>query len=155
MPNLFPTTGVEEAKYNPYDAIDADNTGENVKKKTVQFDFEKHEFIISPTGKMKTVTGSNAWAEWCIKALCTERFEYLIYSSNYGEELDTLIAKSFAHDVAESEIRRMVKECLKSDPRTASVGRFSFKWINDGVMFSCVVTNTLGEAVTISRTVVR
>ena len=148
MPDLFPTTGVEAADYDP--GANGDTTTYGT---TVQFDFEKHEFILSPTGKMKQTDGSDAWGEWCVKALCTERFEYLVYSSDYGEELDTLLGQSRPHAVIESEIRRMVKECLMCDPRTASVDEFSFTWITDGVMFSCRVTNTLGEAMTITRTV--
>lgn len=150
MADLFPTTGVEAATYTDTAASDTTTYGS-----TVQFDFEKHEFILSPTGKQKTVTGADAWGEWCVKALCTERFKYLVYSSDYGEEVDTLMGQSKPHAVIESETRRMVKECLMCDPRTASVDEFSFTWIDDGFIFSCKITNTLGESMTITRTVVK
>lgn len=150
MANLFPTTGVEDAEYDAQA-----NGSEATYGTTVQFDFEKHEFILSPTGKMKTVDESDAWGEWCVKALCTERFAYLIYSSDYGEEIDTLMGQSKPHAVIESEVRRMVKECMMCDPRTASVDEFSFTWIDDGFIFSCKITNTLGESMTITRTVVK
>ena len=150
MPDLFPTVGVTNAKYIDEVASDKVNYG-----KTVQFDFEKHEFILSPTGKQKTVTGSNAWAEWCVKAISSERYKYLIYSDNYGEEIDTLLGKSYPKKVVESEIKRMVKDCLMAYKRTASVDNFTFTWIDDGIMFTCDVKNTIGESITISRTVVR
>ena len=150
MPNLFPTAGVSEAKYIDNIASDTAKYGS-----TVQFDFEKHEFILTPTGKQKTYTGSDAWGEWCIKALATERFQYLVYSDNYGEEIDTLIGKSYPHSVIESEIQRMVKDCLMADPRTANVTNFEFKWLMDGIIFSCMVTNTIGESMTIARKVVK
>lgn len=150
MPDLFPTVGMTEATYVDEAASDTVNYG-----KTVQFDFEKHEFILSPTGRQKTVTSSDAWGEWCVKALCSERYKYLIYSDNYGEEIDTLLGKSYPRKVVESEIRRMVKDCLMVDKRTASVDNFQFTWIDDGIMFSCNVKNTIGETVTISRKVVR
>ena len=150
MPDLFPTVGTAEATYIDEAASDTVNYG-----KTVQFDFEKHEFILSPTGRQKTVTSSDAWGEWCVKALCSERYKYLIYSDNYGEEIDTLLGKSYPRKVVESEIRRMVKDCLMVDKRTASVDNFKFTWIDDGIMFSCDVKNTIGETVTISRKVVR
>lgn len=150
MPDLFPTVGIAEATYVDEAASDTVNYG-----KTVQFDFEKHEFILSPTGRQKTVTNSDAWGEWCVKALCSERYKYLIYSDNYGEEIDTLLGKSYPRKVVESEIRRMVKDCLMVDKRTASVDNFQFTWIDDGIMFSCDVKNTIGETMTISRKVVR
>lgn len=150
MAELFPTTGVADATYTDTAASDTTTYGS-----TVQFDFEKHEFILSPTGKQKIVTGADAWGEWCVKALCTERFKYLVYSSDYGEEIDTLMGQSKPHAVIESEVRRMVKECLMCDPRTASVDEFSFTWIDDGFIFSCKITNTLGESMTITRTVVK
>lgn len=150
MPDLFPTVGVTSSTYVDEMASDKINYG-----KTVQFDFEKHEFILSPTGKQKTVTGSNAWAEWCVKALSSERYKYLIYSDNYGEEIDTLLGKSYPKKVIESEIKRMVKDCLLADKRTASVDDFNFTWIDDGIIFSCSVKNIIGENITISRTVVR
>lgn len=150
MPDLFPTVGTAEATYIDEVASDTVNYG-----KTVQFDFEKHEFILSPTGRQKTVISSDAWGEWCVKALCSERYKYLIYSDNYGEEIDTLLGKSYPRKVVESEIRRMVKDCLMVDKRTASVDNFKFTWIDDGIMFSCDVKNTIGETMTISRKVVR
>lgn len=150
MPDLFPTVGVTSSTYVDEMASDKINYG-----KTVQFDFEKHEFILSPTGRQKTVTGSQAWAEWCVKALSSERYKYLIYSDNYGEEIDTLLGKSYPKKVIESEIKRMVKDCLLADKRTASVSDFNFTWIDDGIIFSCSVKNIIGENITISRTVVR
>ena len=150
MPDLFPTVGVTSSTYVDEMASDKINYG-----KTVQFDFEKHEFILSPTGRQKTVTGSQAWAEWCVKALSSERYKYLIYSDNYGEEIDTLLGKSYPKKVIESEIKRMVKDCLLADKRNASVDDFNFTWIDDRIIFSCSVKNIIGENITISRTVVR
>ena len=150
--NLFPTVGVEAAEY---DTSDTATNGDVAYGSTVQFDFEKHEFILSPTGKQKEGTEEYAWGELCVKALCTERFNYLVYDSNYGEELDTLLGTSRPHEVIESEIRRMVKECLMCDKRTASVSEFSFQWVEDGIIFSCRITNTLGDDMTLTRKVVR
>ena len=58
------------------------------------------------------------------KILQTERFAYLIYSWNYGIELDAVVGKSY--QVFESEIKRVITdvtdfEVTQSDKRTASV----------------------------------
>ena len=46
MPDLFPTVGVTNAKYIDEVASDKVNYG-----KTVQFDFEKHEFVFQSLNK--------------------------------------------------------------------------------------------------------
>ena len=148
MASLFPTT-TTTAEY-PETESTVTSYGS-----TVRFDFETHEFILSPTGKQTSLTGSDAWAEWCVKAMATERYNYLVYSHEYGEEIDTLLGQSMPHEVVESEIRRMTKECLLLDKRTASIDNFQFEWINDGVIFSCQITNTLGDSLILTRKVVR
>lgn len=150
MANLFPTVEVAGAEYTDTAAGSAVSYGS-----TVQFDFEKHEFILSPTGKQKSVESSDAWGEWCIKAMSTERYRYLIYDDRYGEEIDTLLGTSRPHEVIESEIRRMTRDCLLCDPRTAQVDDFQFQWLTDGIMFSCRLVNTQGDELTLTRTVVR
>ena len=77
-----------------------------------------------------------------------------ISSDNYGSELQTLIGKSYPHEYAESEIKRMVKECLMADSRTAAVDSFQFEWIEDGVMFTCRIENVRGESKHIAGKVV-
>ena len=148
MANLFPSS-TTAAEY-PETESTVVNYGS-----TVRFDFEKHEFVLSPTGRQPVLTGADAWAEWCVKAICTERYSYLIYDHDYGEEIDQLFGQSMPHEVAESEIRRMTRECLLMDKRTASVDNFSFSWIDDGVLFSCQITNALGDSLILSRKVVR
>ena len=47
----------------------------------------------------------------------------------------------------------------KHDPSMEDIKKavddFDFTWIDDGILFSCRVTNTIGEAMTIWRKVVR
>ena len=53
------------------------------------------------------------------KILQTERFAYLIYSWNYGIELDAVVGKSY--QVFESEIKRVITEALLADSRITEV----------------------------------
>ena len=53
------------------------------------------------------------------KILQTERFEYLIYSWNYGIELNAVVGKSYA-----SEIKRVIREALLADSRITDVTDF-------------------------------
>lgn len=61
-------------------------------------------------------------AVYCI--LNTERFEWLIYSWNYGIELKELFGSSMS--VAKSKIKKRMKEALMQDERIQSIDAFSF-----------------------------
>lgn len=141
MANLYPISALP-------DPVQVEPTSETMQfGRNVEYDYEKREFVISPLGRQYLLNEVNSWVEWCVKALSTPRYKHmLVYSGNYGSELHTLIGKCYPHPVAESEIMRMVKECLLADARTAAVEKFEFKWIDDGVMFKCQISNIHGES---------
>lgn len=112
--------------------------------RTYLYDFNKQEFVRTTTGKFATVEDDMAWLEWCKKAILTERWRYIIYTSDYGQELEDLIGMSLPKSVIESEIQRIITECLKVNSLTESVENFTFKWEGDSVYFTCEVTNING-----------
>ena len=57
--------------------------------------------------------------------LSIERFEWIIYSWNYGVELSNLFGKSISYVLP--EIKRRVTECLLEDDRITSVSDFNFE----------------------------
>lgn len=59
------------------------------------------------------------------KILNTERYNYPIYSWNYGIELKDLFGKP--KSFCKSEIKRRVKEALLQDERILEVSAFSFE----------------------------
>ena len=59
------------------------------------------------------------------KILNTERYDYKIYSSNYGVELKELIGQHVAYVVPEAE--RRIKEALLWDERITRVFDFQFE----------------------------
>lgn len=59
------------------------------------------------------------------KILNTERYNYPIYSWNYGIELKDLLGKP--KSFCKSEIKRRVKEALLQDERILEVSAFSFE----------------------------
>ena len=140
MADLFPIITLPDPQISEISSINA-AFGRNV-----ELNYSDEEFVLSPTGRQYKLDEVNSWVEWCVKALSTPRYKHLIYSDNYGSELQTLIGKSYPHEYAESEIKRMVKECLMADSRTAAVDSFQFEWIEDGVMFTCRIENVRGES---------
>ncbi len=119
-----------------------------------KFDYDKMDFISSPTGKIVPASGLETFMEWCQKSLLTSRYKYMIYTSNYGNEYEDLLGKGYSKTIIESEIKRMTIEALIYDPRTLSVGNFTFSWLEDGVYFMCEIVSTYGESFQVSRKVV-
>ena len=65
------------------------------------------------------VDDTAAMRQAILKIMRTERFSCLIYSWNYGRELNGIFGQSFP--VVQSEIRRAVKEALLQDGRVLDV----------------------------------
>lgn len=85
-----------------------------------------------------------AYKQAVYKILNTERYEYLIYSWNYGIELKNLIGKHIAYVIPELE--RVITEAIMQDDRTVSVSDFEFDTSKLGVVtvtFKC--TSIYGE----------
>ncbi|MBE3576872.1 MAG: DUF2634 domain-containing protein [Limnochordales bacterium] len=138
MPNLFPTEPPSLQPAPPVSKIVPFG-------RSWRFDFAKGEFVLTPTGRVAESHGADAWLEWCQKALLTERYRYLAYSDQYGQEYEDLMARHLTRAANESEIQRITRETLMVDPRTASVDHFVFEWDGDTVRFTCEVTNVRGE----------
>ncbi|MBW2672125.1 MAG: DUF2634 domain-containing protein [Deltaproteobacteria bacterium] len=143
MPNLFPT---EEAQV----AMEETQASQVKFGKSWVFDFEKGDFVLSPTGKVVEADGVEAYRQWAHKTMLTPRYRHVIYSRNYGQEFEDLLRRNLTRAGNESEIKRMVTEALMVDPRTASVGDFTFNWREDAVYFTCTVTTAQGEQVQVS-----
>lgn len=91
--------------------------------KELAFDFE--------TGQLKTIGGKYYYVEknealkiWIWKALFTSRYTYLAYSTDYGNEIYTLIGRYLNKELLYSELRRMIEEALLCNPYIISLTDF-------------------------------
>lgn len=95
----------------------------------------------------KTITGSIDQIEAVEQAvfliLNVERYEWLIYSWNYGVELKSLIGKPV--DYCIPEIERRVKEALLQDDRITAVDNFQFEVNGKSVLVSFTVVSIFGS----------
>ncbi|NFG25621.1 DUF2634 domain-containing protein [Clostridium botulinum] len=69
--------------------------------------------------------------------LNTERYDYLIYPDIYGSELRRTI--EMERDIAESELKRRIKEALTQDDRIENVDEFIFEYEKDSVLVKFTV----------------
>lgn len=104
--------------------------------KTYKVDFEKGSIV----GYCDEV---EALKQAIYLILNTERYEYLIYSWNYGVEFTTVIGKN--KDIEESEYKRVIREALLQDERVLDVDKFIFKYYKDSVSIGFTVFSIYGE----------
>lgn len=147
MPELFPIEQILPETQ--------DTTSGTVKfGRSWKFDFGVGDFVSSLTGKVAEAPDKDAWVEWCKKSIQTDRYRYLVYDRSYGQEFEDLIALHLTREANESEIKRMVTECLKVNPRTKSVDSFSFTWDGDKCYFTCYVYSVRDDTAQIGGEVI-
>ena len=86
----------------------------------VAWDFENNIPVVEK-GDYKIVTENEAIKTWVYKTLKTERFRYLIYSWDYGCELENLIGQNYTPNLTKAECIRYIKEALLINPYIRSV----------------------------------
>ena len=98
---------------NNVDEIKVDNSFPLYKE--VAWDFEKDMPIVE-NGDFKLIEGNEAIKVWAYKALLTPRYNYSIYSWDYGSELMDLIGKAYTPALTKEEAKRYIKEALLINP---------------------------------------
>lgn len=89
------------------------------------------------------VDGIDAIKQAIYHIINTERYQYLIYSWNYGIELADLFGKPIAY--CYPEIKRRITEALLQDDRIESVDSFEFSYSKGDVIAKFKVITTEGE----------
>lgn len=107
----------------------------------------EHE-INFKTGQLtgKIVEGVDALKTWAWLALQTPITRYMIYTWEYGSELESLIGKSFSGEYIETECRRMVEECLVVNKHITGIEDFSYRLDEDRLSLSFRMITEFGEA---------
>ena len=83
--------------------------------KDIARDFKRNTPIIQ-NGDFKIVEGNEAIKVWVYKALLTPRYNYSIYTWEYGSELLDLIGKAYTPSQTKEEAKRLIKEALEINP---------------------------------------
>ncbi len=90
------------------------------------YDFENNCLKLW-NGNTFFVEKNEALKIWIYKALITERFRYLAYTSSFGSETHTLIGRSMGSEILFSELRRFVVEALMVNPYIEELTNFKFE----------------------------
>ena len=104
------------------------------------------------TGQLKMRGGQYYYVEknealkiWIWKALHASRFTYLAYSTNYGNEIYTLIGRYLEKQLLYSELKRMIEECLLCNPYLTSLSNFEVERKGSTVFCSFEVNTIYGS----------
>lgn len=128
MPNLFPT--------EPTTADTLGTAEETTKiigyRPSIYFDYEIGDFRRDGANRLVHCTGQEAWVQWCIKCLSTQRYAYLSYPSDYGIDYD-IVFNATTRAEAENELTRQISEALAADPlqRLSYIEEMTFDWLDD------------------------
>ena len=110
----------------------------------VAWDYEKNAPIYKD-GEPVTVSGKDAVLVWAWNALHTPRYRYEIFTSNYGNEVESLVGRPFSDDLKQSEASRHVKECLLINPYITGVRNIAVSFLGSRIEISCVIDTIYGE----------
>lgn len=99
------------------------------------------------TGQLsgRVVEGLEAVKVWAWLALQTARQRYYIYSTDYGQEYEDLIGKSYSKEYADMELKRMTEECLLINPYITGIEDFEAVKSEDCVELSFKMITLLGD----------
>lgn len=89
------------------------------------------------------ISGVESVKQAAILILSTERFEFEIYSHEYGVELNELIGDAMSYVM--SEVKRRVIEALTQDDRITSVDTFEYKRDGRKLEVKFTVHTSVGE----------
>ena len=111
----------------------------------IAWDF-KRDIPILENGDFKIVEGNNAIKVWVYKALLVPRYNYSIYSWNYGSELMDLIGKAYTPQLTKSEAKRYIEEALKINPYILDVNVIDTDFKDSVLSANVKITTIYGES---------
>lgn len=116
------------------------------------YDYKEKETFVTGSGKTRRCGARDAYIFWVIKCVATERYEHEAYSTDFGVEFLRIMRKNYPRSIAESEIRRSIKEALLVDNRTMNVFNFRFNWQQDNCYITFEVESVYDiDTVTVKR----
>lgn len=140
--SIFPTFTDEDIKVIE-EVKNELNTNEEIPREYA-WDFQKNEFILKD-GKFVVVEGLEALNIWIRKALITERYRYLAYTTDYGSEIESLVGKNYSKELTKSEIKRFLKEALEINPHIKGISDIDVLSYKDKITVNFKVETDLGE----------
>ena len=110
----------------------------------VKWDYE-NDIPVFRDGVLIFVDGAEAVIVWAWKALRTPRYQYDIYTWNFGNEAEQLIGQPFTEETKKAEAARFVRECLQVNPYITSVSDVSVSFSDSRMTIAATIKTIYGE----------
>lgn len=125
--------------------LDQDFTIEQQPTKTFKMNLNTEDSVTGYTDEQ------DAMLQAIYKILNTERYKYVMYSWNYGIELNDLFGEPITYAVPELE--RRISEALLQDDRILEVTDFEFDTSQKGSVHVTFVANTIYGEINVEKEV--
>ena len=137
--SIFPFMNIEDIESNIENSIDELPMYYEVGWYYIKDEplIENNEFVI--------VEGNNAIKVWIYKAIKTVRYQYPIYSWDYGCEISSLIGQKYTKGLTKSEAERYIKEAILINPYITDVKIIDINFSEDILSVSIQVDTIYGE----------
>lgn len=122
----------------PFDSL---AEGEEQPSKTYRLDLDGKRIRGS-------VDGLEAVKQAIDKALRTARYKNLIYDSDYGSELLSVIQSQGTRELIETSFPKLIEEALSGDARILGVSGFSYEYGKDSVTVRFTAETIFGSVET-------
>lgn len=137
--SIFPFMNIEDIESSIENSID-----ELPMYYEVGWDYLKDEPLIE-NNEFVIVEGNNAIKVWIYKAIKTVRYQYPIYSWDYGCEISSLIGQKYTKGLTKSEAERYIKEAILINPYITDVKIIDINFSEDILSVSIQVDTIYGE----------
>lgn len=99
------------------------------------------------TGQLtgRILEGVEALKVWIYKTLLTKRYKHIIYSWDYGQDLEEVIGRGYEKGLIKSEVERRIKDCLLIHPHIKECTNFNIKLQQDQLHVDFTVNTIYGE----------
>lgn len=119
---------------------------EELEEDTEEYYPREYEIDFS-AGKLtgRIVEGAKALAMWAYLALQIERYRFYTYSWDYGSELKNLIGYTYSEEYVQTEVNRMVTECLTVNTYISGIENLEIKRENETLHISFTIITDYGK----------
>lgn len=112
--------------------------------KEIAIDFKSGVPILG-NKSFKVVEGKEALKVWIFKALKIDRFQYEIYSWDFGSEIMDLMGKGYTKELTKSEVERYIKEALEINPYISRIDILDVDFLDNVLKVNLKIASIYGD----------
>lgn len=140
MPDMFDI--LEEETDDELETLEVDEDDDE-SSVTIPYEYGIDFSTRQLTGEI--VSGIDAVKVWAWLALLTARYRYLIYSWEYGCELESLIGTEYSEEFTTARAKKFITECLMQNPYITGIANYKPQFDKDQLKVEFTLLTEFGE----------